>query len=75
MKQALLLMLFSLGLPACASSPAAAGEIPASESTQTLAPGDGAPAFSLPDQAGAQVSLNHLTASGPSVLVFYRGAW
>lgn len=38
-------------------------------------PGERAPAFSLPDQDGAQVSLDALTHSGAAVLVFYRGHW
>lgn len=32
-----------------------------------------APAFTLPDQAGREVSLASLTATGPAVLVFNRG--
>jgi hypothetical protein len=34
-----------------------------------------APAFSLPDSAGKNVSLAELTAKGPAVVVFYRGYW
>lgn len=31
--------------------------------------------FSLPDSAGATVTLAGITAHGPAVLVFYRGYW
>ncbi len=34
-----------------------------------------APAFSLPDPSGQQVSLQALLQQGPVVLVFYRGHW
>ncbi|MBK9261775.1 MAG: redoxin domain-containing protein [Polyangiaceae bacterium] len=34
-----------------------------------------APAFSLTDSAGKQVSLADLTANGPAVIAFYRGYW
>ncbi|MBV1858835.1 MAG: redoxin domain-containing protein [Nannocystaceae bacterium] len=75
MKHVLALAL-GLGLPACSSS---SGEVrppvPASESTTTLSVGDPAPAFSLAGSTGATVSLASLTASGPAVLVFYRGDW
>jgi peroxiredoxin len=40
-----------------------------------LAVGDSAPGFTLPDQLGRPVSLQERLASGPVVLVFYRGAW
>jgi peroxiredoxin len=40
-----------------------------------LAPGDRAPAFSLPDAHGDPVALDDLLATGPAVVVFYRGAW
>jgi len=36
---------------------------------------DVAPGFSLSDELGNQVSLASLTATGPVVLVFYRGHW
>lgn len=39
------------------------------------APTDRAAPFSLPDQDGALVSLDSLTRSGATVLVFYRGHW
>ncbi|SON56417.1 putative peroxiredoxin [Hartmannibacter diazotrophicus] len=39
------------------------------------APGSTAPAFSLPDQTGAQVSSADLLARGPLVVSFYRGVW
>jgi hypothetical protein len=34
-----------------------------------------APAFSLPDSAGKNVTLSQLTTNGPAVIVFYRGYW
>lgn len=34
-----------------------------------------APAFSLSDSTGKQVSLAELTTNGPAVVVFYRGYW
>lgn len=34
-----------------------------------------APAFSLSDSNGKQVSLAELTAQGPAVVAFYRGYW
>jgi peroxiredoxin len=37
--------------------------------------GDRAPAFSLPDQLGRQVSLAGELEHGPVVLIFYRGEW
>jgi cytochrome oxidase Cu insertion factor (SCO1/SenC/PrrC family) len=40
-----------------------------------LAVGDTAPAFSLPDQNGKQVSFAPCQESKPVVLVFYRGYW
>jgi peroxiredoxin len=40
-----------------------------------LAVGDRAPVFTLPDPRGNQVSLADRLASGPAVLVFYRGEW
>ncbi|MCV7094215.1 peroxiredoxin-like family protein [Mycobacterium kubicae] len=43
----------------------------------TMVPGvgDPAPKFELPNQIGALVSLDGLLATGPAVLVFYRGVW
>ena len=44
------------------------------QSTTTPLDGSGeAPAFSLPNQAGEQVTLASLTQEGPAVLVFNRG--
>jgi len=40
-----------------------------------LAVGAMAPELSLPDARGGDVSLARLTAEGPVVIVFYRGAW
>jgi peroxiredoxin len=37
--------------------------------------GESAPSFELPNARGQDVELNALLASGPVVLVFYRGAW
>ena len=37
--------------------------------------GERAPLFTLPDAVGKPVSLEDLLASGPVVVVFYRGAW
>lgn len=34
-----------------------------------------APGFSLPDQQGRVVTLDDVTATGPAVVVFYRGYW
>ncbi len=36
-----------------------------------LKPGDKAPDFSLPDQAGRTVTLDDLLADGPLILFFY----
>ena len=65
----------ALGLAGCSGSTGGTTLPPASESTTTLAVGAPAPAFSLQDPSGAEVSLASLTASGPAVLVFYRGDW
>ncbi len=40
-----------------------------------LKAGDLAPAFTLPDQSGTQVSSADLLAKGPLVVSFYRGVW
>ena len=34
-----------------------------------------APDFSLPSQQGRVVTLDDVTATGPAVVVFYRGYW
>jgi len=34
-----------------------------------------APDFSLPNPAGEIVTLDTVTATGPAVVVFYRGYW
>lgn len=57
--------LVALASTACGLTPRAPG--PAAEAK--------APAFTLPDHRGAQVSLADLTRHGPAVLVFYRGYW
>ena len=41
----------------------------------SLRAGQQAPGFTLPDASGQPVSLAVLLASGPVVLVFYRGNW
>jgi len=68
-----------LALGACRTEgnthPTPATEAPASEATETLNVGDPAPAFSLADQGGEQVTLAQLTAEGPATQVFYRGHW
>lgn len=38
-------------------------------------PGQIAPDFELPDSTGAPRLLSQLAASGPLVLLFYRGHW
>jgi peroxiredoxin len=40
-----------------------------------LQPGSAAPAFTLPDANGEQISSTELLASGPLVIVFFRGRW
>lgn len=42
---------------------------------EPLGEGDRAPDVSLPDADGNVVTLDRLLASGPAVLVFYRGHW
>jgi peroxiredoxin len=42
---------------------------------QALKEGDTAPDFTLPDADGKQVRLYEQLATGPVVLVFYRGGW
>ena len=42
---------------------------------QALKEGAQAPAFILPDARGNAVTLSHLLAQGPVVIVFYRGQW
>ncbi len=34
-----------------------------------------APAFSLPNQSGSKVSLSEIVATGPAIVIFYRGGW
>jgi peroxiredoxin len=54
---------------------AAIREIEASGTAPGLSVGDRAPEFILPNQLGHRVSLKERLATGPAVLVFYRGAW
>jgi peroxiredoxin len=42
---------------------------------RALKAGDLAPAFSLPNAHGRQISLVELLAKGPVILNFYRGGW
>ncbi|MEM8639154.1 MAG: peroxiredoxin-like family protein [Cyanobacteria bacterium P01_G01_bin.54] len=42
---------------------------------QSLKAGDRAPAFELPDQAGALIRSQALLAQGPIILSFNRGSW
>ena len=66
-----------------AEAPAAEVEAPIAQAALTadlaadaaLRAGDTAPSFTLPDAAGDAVSLDRMLAAGPTVLVFYRGAW
>jgi peroxiredoxin len=51
------------------------GLLRAGAGASALAVGAPAPAFTLPDVRGGDVALARLTAEGPVVLVFYRGAW
>lgn len=71
----LLALALAFGAAGCSTSPRPSAEMPASQSTKTLSAGDAAPPFSLSDSTGSEVSLESLTASGPAVLVFYRGDW
>ncbi len=75
MKFSLALALALLGAGCSTPASRAAAKMPASESTTTLSVADAAPAFSLASPDGSEVSLASLTASGPAVLVFYRGDW
>lgn len=38
-------------------------------------PGDPMPPFTLPDETGRLMSLEHLIRSGPAALAFHRGHW
>src|SRR5262245_29586059 len=58
-------VLWSFGFFGLASLPAAQG----ADRLET------APAFSLPDANGGTVSLAEARASGPVLLVFFRGVW
>lgn len=42
---------------------------------EALGAGDRAPAFTLPDADGHEVSSADLLARGPLVVTFYRGVW
>ena len=43
--------------------------------SEAVAAGELLEDFILPDATGKDVSLSELVASGPAVLVFYRGGW
>ena len=43
--------------------------------SRALSAGNRAPAFTLPDARGGQVSLRSLLAAGPAIVTFYRGGW
>jgi peroxiredoxin len=43
--------------------------------TDTVKVGDRLDPFTLDDATGAPISLDGLVASGPAVIVFYRGGW
>jgi peroxiredoxin len=43
--------------------------------THSIAVGDTAPDFSLPDSIGQKRRLSELVKDSPLVLVFYRGHW
>ena len=59
-------------MPPCGSGCITALQV---TSPATLADRELAPAFSLPAQDGAPVSLAGAIAGGPVALVFYRGYW
>lgn len=42
---------------------------------RTVPVGSPSPDFALPDAVGRNVSLLAVTARGPAVVTFYRGAW
>ncbi len=42
---------------------------------RTVPVGSLAPDFSLPNVVGREVRLSAVTARGPAVITFYRGAW
>jgi peroxiredoxin len=43
--------------------------------SDAVKPGDRLDSFTLDDAAGQPVSLEQIVASGPAVVVFYRGGW
>ncbi|MEU7144736.1 peroxiredoxin-like family protein [Nocardia sp. NPDC046473] len=42
---------------------------------ETIRPGDKLESFTLDDATGTPVDLDQILATGPAVLVFYRGGW
>ena len=42
---------------------------------RTVPRGSPAPDFALPNAVGREVRLSAVTARGPAVITFYRGAW
>ena len=70
---AVIAILLAVHTTACAGE---AGEAEESREEQpALALGAEAPGFTLQALDGREVSLAGLTAEGPVVLVFFRGAW
>ncbi len=62
--------------PATAASETAAAPVTAEIAAgRALGVGDSAPDFALPNADGTTTRLSDLTARGPVVLTFYRGAW
>jgi peroxiredoxin len=54
---------------------ATADLIASGQAERALSAGDRAPAFTLPDPDGVEVSSTDLLNSGPLVVTFYRGVW
>lgn len=71
-----LLMLAAVG---CSQPAAAESPVPPAAEAKTLKAGGGAgqqaPDFTVTDHRGQTVSLEALRASGPVLLLFYRGHW
>lgn len=51
------------------------GRLESTGAVPGIAVGEQAPPFTLSDALGGEVSLDQRLASGPVVVVFYRGAW
>ncbi|KIL43763.1 peroxiredoxin-like family protein [Jeotgalibacillus campisalis] len=50
-------------------------ELKESGVAQGLKAGDQVPAFTLPNAAGEQISIQEVLKQGPVILTFYRGGW